>query len=288
MTRDGRHRSSLPVAARPARRADRARRGRRGLGVLGPAERFEWSYADVAPALERAGPRGGAGGRARGRGRGRAARRSSRTVDGGGVALVGRDGRRWCCDAGGAGRLRCARPPRRRRAPASRRPSRAPASRRRDDRPSPRRCCARRWAPSAWPRGSACARRARRCGRRCAPRGSARRMAAAVAGYLAQLALVAGLWWTVGARAVAAGAPGGPSSAPSWPAIIAALVGVRLAVVVDAGRLAIDGGPGPARAAAARPAGAGHRIDARGGASASCSAASSRPRRWSRSRSAAG
>ena len=33
---------------------------------------------------------------------------------------------------------------------------------------------------------------------------SGRRAAAAVAGYLAQLALVAGLWWTVGARAVAA------------------------------------------------------------------------------------
>ncbi len=70
--------------------------------------------------------------------------------------------------------------------------------------------------------------------------GTGRRAAAAIAGYLVQLALVAGLWGTVGARAVAADHGGG--SVATIAAIIAALVGVRLAASWTAGRLAIDGG----------------------------------------------
>jgi ATP-binding cassette subfamily B protein len=70
--------------------------------------------------------------------------------------------------------------------------------------------------------------------------GIRRRIATAVAGYLAQLALVAGLWGVVGARAVAADAFGG--SLGTIAAIIAALVGVRLASSWISGRLAIDAG----------------------------------------------
>jgi len=68
------------------------------------------------------------------------------------------------------------------------------------------------------------------------------RAAASVVGYLAQLTLVAGLWWVVGARAVATDAGGGGASFGVIAAIIAALVGVRLASSWAAGRLAIDGG----------------------------------------------
>jgi len=66
------------------------------------------------------------------------------------------------------------------------------------------------------------------------------RAASSIVGYLVQLALVAGLWWVVGARAVAADAGG--RSFGIIAAIIAALVGVRLASSWAAGRLAIDGG----------------------------------------------
>ena len=66
------------------------------------------------------------------------------------------------------------------------------------------------------------------------------RAASSIVGYLVQLALVAGLCWVVGARAVAADAGG--RSFGIIAAIIAALVGVRLASSWAAGRLAIDGG----------------------------------------------
>src|SRR5262249_47502466 len=39
--------------------------------------------------------------------------------------------------------------------------------------------------------------------------GAGRRLGAAVAGYVAQLALIAGLWWIVGARALSAGGGSG-------------------------------------------------------------------------------
>jgi ATP-binding cassette subfamily B protein len=68
--------------------------------------------------------------------------------------------------------------------------------------------------------------------------GVGRRLALAVAGYLAQLALLAVLWWSVGARAVGHG--GG--RLPTLAAVIVALVGARLVSSWLAGRLAIDVG----------------------------------------------
>jgi ATP-binding cassette subfamily B protein len=73
--------------------------------------------------------------------------------------------------------------------------------------------------------------------------GVARRLALAIAGYLAQLALLAGLWRAVGARAVATDG-GGPQPGLVFVLIvfILALVAARLASSWLAGRLAIDVG----------------------------------------------
>jgi len=72
--------------------------------------------------------------------------------------------------------------------------------------------------------------------------GVARGMAVAIGGYLAQLAFVAALWGIVGARAVAIDADAGRSSIAIIGAVLAALVATRLLSSWTAGRLAIDGG----------------------------------------------
>jgi ATP-binding cassette subfamily B protein len=69
--------------------------------------------------------------------------------------------------------------------------------------------------------------------------GVGRRLAAALAGYLGQLALLVALWGTVGARAVAAVDLGGGWS---WIVLVGLLAVVRLASSYAAGRLAIDAG----------------------------------------------
>ncbi len=69
--------------------------------------------------------------------------------------------------------------------------------------------------------------------------GIGRRLAAALGGYLGQLALLVALWGTVGARAVAAVDVGGGWS---WIVLVGLLAGVRLASSYAAGRLAIDAG----------------------------------------------
>jgi ATP-binding cassette subfamily B protein len=68
--------------------------------------------------------------------------------------------------------------------------------------------------------------------------GIGRRIAAAVGGYVAQLALLVTLWWMVGARALA----GRLAMGPGWIAVVVGLVAARLASSWTAGRLAIDGG----------------------------------------------
>jgi ATP-binding cassette, subfamily B, bacterial len=70
--------------------------------------------------------------------------------------------------------------------------------------------------------------------------GVGRRLGAALAGYLGQLALLVALWATIGARAVAATRPrvGGWG----WIVLVALLAAVRLASSRAAGRLAIDAG----------------------------------------------
>jgi ATP-binding cassette subfamily B protein len=69
--------------------------------------------------------------------------------------------------------------------------------------------------------------------------GVGRRVAAAAAGYVAQLALLVALWWMVGARAVAAD---DLALGSGWIAVVAALVAARLLSAWTAGRVAIDGG----------------------------------------------
>jgi ATP-binding cassette, subfamily B, bacterial len=69
--------------------------------------------------------------------------------------------------------------------------------------------------------------------------GVGRRVAAAAAGYLAQLALLVTLWWVVGARAVAAR---DLAIGSGWIALVGALVAARLISAWTAGRVAIDGG----------------------------------------------
>ncbi|HXU03440.1 MAG TPA: ABC transporter ATP-binding protein [Polyangia bacterium] len=215
-----------------ARVADAAR-----IVALGPAERFEWTYADVAPApsaralacapaVVRVG--GGAG-----------ALLGVVSADSDRVHVVGRDGEPVACDAAAL----CAYL----RAPAEieARPGIAATVER---------------AGIEGPRGDDIAAALLRAslgaervaeGERLRPArrsmwsalrdtGAGGRAAASVVGYLAQLALVAGLWAIVGARAVAADVAGG--SLGIIAAIIAALVGVRLASSWAAGRLAIDGG----------------------------------------------
>jgi ATP-binding cassette subfamily B protein len=208
-----------------------------GLGALGPAERFEWSYADVAPSF---------GARARARapavvrvGAGAGALVGVVGYVDGRVRLVARDGGAVVCDA--AALAAHVRAP----AEAEARPgieetvaragveaARAPAVAEALLRAS---LGAERVAegerlhrarPSMWAALKAV--------------GIRRRIATAIVGYVAQLALVASVWAVVGARAVATDASGG--SFGSVALIIAALVGVRLASSWVAGRLAIDAG----------------------------------------------
>ncbi len=69
--------------------------------------------------------------------------------------------------------------------------------------------------------------------------GIGRRIAAAAGGTLAQLALLIALWWMVGARALGTAVP---SVRSGWIAIVVALVAARLVSAWTAGRVAIDGG----------------------------------------------
>jgi ATP-binding cassette subfamily B protein len=70
--------------------------------------------------------------------------------------------------------------------------------------------------------------------------GVGRRLGAALVGYVGQLALLVALWGTIGTRAVAASSLRGGGW--SWVALIALLAAVRLASSRAAGRLAIDAG----------------------------------------------
>ncbi len=240
--------------------------GAAGVGVLGPAERFEWSYADVAPALS---ARACAAAPAVVRvGAGAGALLGIVAHVDGGVRVVGPDGSPVVCDA--AALAACLRAPAEAEAragieatvaragvEAARRPTVADALLRASlgaervaegERLRPAR-------PSMW----AALRAA----------GIRGRMAAAIAGYLAQLALVAGLWWTVGARAVAAADAAGGSTAigiaVSFSGHHRGAGRCAAGVVVDRGPAGDRRRPRPARPAAARPPGAGHRVDARGG-----------------------
>ena len=240
VTRGGVHRE-LPVAARPARRADRARRGRRGRRRARPRRALRVELRRRRAGAERAGrvrPRRPSCAWARGRGRCSA---SSRHVDGG-VRVVGPRRPARGVRRGGAGRL----PARARRSRGARRHrGDRRARRRRGGATTGRRgCAAARVAgqPSGSPKGSACAPRVLRCGRRCGTPGSGGRMAAALGG-LPRAARAGGRPVVDGGRA-----RGGArltrraARSRSSPAIIAALVGVRLVSSWIAGRLAIDGG----------------------------------------------
>ena len=70
--------------------------------------------------------------------------------------------------------------------------------------------------------------------------GVGRRLGAALLGYVGQLALLVALWGTIGTRAVAAGSLSGGGW--GWIALVALLAAVRLASSRAAGRLAIDAG----------------------------------------------
>lgn len=70
--------------------------------------------------------------------------------------------------------------------------------------------------------------------------GVGRRLGAALVGYVGQLALLVALWGTIGTRAVAASSLGGGGW--GWIALIGLLAAVRLASSRAAGRLAIDAG----------------------------------------------
>ena len=70
--------------------------------------------------------------------------------------------------------------------------------------------------------------------------GVGRRVGAALVGYVAQLALLVALWATIGTRAVAASSD--RDGGAGWISLIALLAAVRLASSRAAGRLAIDAG----------------------------------------------
>ena len=70
--------------------------------------------------------------------------------------------------------------------------------------------------------------------------GVGRRLGGALLGYVGQLALLVALWGTIGTRAVSASSLGGGGW--GWIALIALLAAVRLASSRAAGRLAIDAG----------------------------------------------
>jgi ATP-binding cassette, subfamily B, bacterial len=65
------------------------------------------------------------------------------------------------------------------------------------------------------------------------------RLAAAIAAYVTQLALLVALWWMVGARALAVG---DLRLGSGWILVVVALVAARLIAAFAAGRVAIDGG----------------------------------------------
>ena len=213
--------------------------GAANIAVLGPGERFEWSYGDIAPApsaralawapaVVRVG--GGAG-----------ALLGVVGADGAGIRVIGADGQVVVCDTAALGatlrapveadvragieatveRAGIEGPRQAAVADALLRASLGAVRVAEGERLRPAR-------PSMWS--------ALRDG------GVTVRAASSVVGYLVQLTLVAGLWWVVGARAVATDAGGGGASFGVIAAIIAALVGVRLASSWAAGRLAIDGG----------------------------------------------
>jgi ATP-binding cassette subfamily B protein len=207
------------------------------VGALGPAERFEWSYADAAPSFSTR-ARAAAPAVVRvGKGAGALVGIVAHAADG--VRLIARAGGTVVCDAAAlAAYVRAPAEAEARPgvegivARAAVEPARAPA------------------VAEALLRASLGAERVAE-GERLRPArpsmwsalraaGIRRRIAAAVAGYLAQLALVAGVWGVVGARAVATDASGGSFAVVA--AIIGALVGVRLVSSWIAGRLAIDAG----------------------------------------------
>ena len=228
--------------------------------TLGPAERFEWSYADVAPALSARALASAPAVVRVGAGAGGLVGIVGLHGAGADLRVVARDGEIATCDAAALAAYL--------RAPAegeARAGIEATVARAGLD-------AARRPAVSdALLRASLAAERVAE-GERLRPAqpsmwsalraaGTGRRAAAAVAGYLAQLALVAGLWWTVGARAVAADHGGGFDCDHRGDH--------RGAGGRAAGRV-VDGRPArhrrrqrAARAPAARPPGARHRVDAR-------------------------
>jgi len=213
--------------------------GAANIAALGPGERFEWSYGDIAPApsaralawapaVVRVG--GGAG-----------ALLGVVGADGAGIRVIGADGQVVVCDTAALGATLRAPVEAEARAGIEATVERAGIE-------GPRRAA----VADALLRASLGAVRVAE-GERLRPArpsmwsalrdgGVTGRAAASVVGYLAQLTLVAGLWWVVGARAVATDAGGGGASFGVIAAIIAALVGVRLASSWAAGRLAIDGG----------------------------------------------
>jgi ATP-binding cassette subfamily B protein len=211
--------------------------GAAGIGSLGPAERFEWSYGDVAPALSES-ARAAAPAVVR-VGAGAGALLGVVAHADGGTRVIGRDGEPIVCDATALAEYLRAPVEAEARAGIEATVGQADIA------------AARRPAVvAALLRASLGAERVAE-GERLRPAqksmwtalrdaGSGRRVAIAVAAYLVQLALVTGLWWTVGARAVTADTAGGSFGLIAL--IIAGLVGVRLASSWTAGRLAIDTG----------------------------------------------
>jgi len=215
-----------------------------GIATLGPAERFELSYADVVPAL---GPRARAAAPAvlrAGAGAGVLLAVVDITSDGGGrPRLIATTGDVVACDA--AELSTYLRAPLETEARAGIEATVAAAGIDSARRPAITDALLR--AALGGERAAegtrlAPARRSMWAALRAA--GVARGMAVAIGGYVAQLALVATLWGIVGARAVAADAHagGGSSSIAVIACVIAALVATRLLASWTAGRLAIDGG----------------------------------------------
>ena len=207
-----------------------------GLATLGPSERFELGYADVtptlsararalAPAVLRAGPGAGlllgvAG------------------FEPGRVRLLGLDGTPVVCDAGAlAAWLRAPVEQETRRALAAAVTEAGIAGDR--GAAATEALCLAALGAERLAEGVRLAAPAPSFGAALRARGLGRRLGLALAGYLGQLAIVTGLWWLVGARAVAAAdSPAGAG----FVALVSALVAARLASSWTAGRLAIDVG----------------------------------------------
>jgi ATP-binding cassette subfamily B protein len=228
-----------PLAAREALTARVA--GAAALGPLAPEARFELSYGDVTPTL---------GARARA-----AAPAVLRIGAGAGglvgvvgyagtvVRLVGVDGRVVRCDAAALGR--CLRAPAEATARAELEAVVAQAG------IGPGRAgavadalCVAALGGTRVAEGSRLRRARPSLPAALRAAGVGWRAAAALAGYLGQLALFGTLWWLVGARAVGATSPAGVagSVAATFAVLAAGLVGARLLASWAAGRVAIDGG----------------------------------------------